>query len=78
MKLLLLLLFSITVPAFAGTVDCYSHGKKIFHGESKTILVSKEWIIVTHKFHDDVIIRNTRKSPECVLSKMDSLKVKNP
>lgn len=54
----------------AGTVDCYSGGKKIFHDESQTVLVSPEWIVVTHKYHDNVILRNNKDSPHCILNKM--------
>jgi hypothetical protein len=57
-------------PAFAEDIDCYRSGKKEFHSHSLLILVSDQYIIVTHKHFDDIIVRKNKWNPQCFVTKL--------
>lgn len=39
----------------AATIDCYSNGKRIYHGASEEIMVDEDYLVVSYKRYSDVI-----------------------
>lgn len=65
---IILLLLATSIKA--SSLDCYDGKVKIYHGESKAIIVYPKAIIVPHKRYDEVIYRKNKTNPNCVISQI--------
>jgi hypothetical protein len=67
MKYLILLL--LCSPAYGINIDCYYKGHKEFHDSGANVIVTKQYIIVPHSRYDNIVIRNNKHSPNCIMTK---------
>lgn len=69
MKYLALILCFVVITAHATTVDCYSGGKNVYHGEAESVIANKDYILVAYEDYSDVIFRKRHVSPDLCLVK---------